>query len=237
MAASSRLPRSERPTPHCAGTRSGLPFSTTYVASSAALPFPNVLDRVDGAGRDEQDLSGLQRYRRLARRAGTPVRPRWSRRFLRPDGCAGGARAGGKIDAHLTTSRPGMLRSCRWRSVRVSPGAWARATSSTRALPIVSAANRRDSHGLHEDPPLDPGSPRDHRSDLNAARSSVTKKLRLLPRREVPALGELVVVDQLGIRLLRPAPRGLIELVREGAHGDRDGDVLRRRRSASLLSQ
>ena len=65
-------------------------------------------------------------------------------------------------------------------------------------------------------------------SDLNAARISRDEELRLLPGREVTALVELVVVDELGIRLLRPAPRGLIELVGKGAHGDRDGDALRR---------
>src|SRR3984893_6451641 len=51
--------------------------------------------------------------------------------------------------------------------------------------------------------------------------------LRLLPGREVAALVDLVVIDELGIRPLRPAPRGLIELVRKGAHRGRDGDVFR----------
>src|SRR4051794_13997799 len=46
--------------------------------------------------------------------------------------------------------------------------------------------------------------------------------LRLFPRREVPALFELVVVDEFGIRLLRPALRSLIKLVRESA--DRNGN-------------
>jgi hypothetical protein len=32
-------------------------------------------------------------------------------------------------------------------------------------------------------------------------------------------------MNEFGIRLLCPTPRGLIELVRKGAHGDRDGDV------------
>src|SRR6266513_1216423 len=34
-------------------------------------------------------------------------------------------------------------------------------------------------------------------------------------------------MDELGIRLLRPAPRGLIELLWKGAHRGRDGDVFR----------
>ena len=33
-------------------------------------------------------------------------------------------------------------------------------------------------------------------------------------------------MDELGIRPLCPTPRGLIELVRKDAHGNRDGDVL-----------
>jgi len=41
----------------------------------------------------------------------------------------------------------------------------------------------------------------------------------------VSALGQPAVVDQLGIGLLRPAPRSRIEFVREDAHGNRDGDV------------
>src|SRR5688500_17953302 len=42
----------------------------------------------------------------------------------------------------------------------------------------------------------------------------------------MPAFVELVVMDELGIRPLGPAPRAWIELVRKGAHGNRDGDVL-----------
>src|SRR5688500_9583024 len=52
------------------------------------------------------------------------------------------------------------------------------------------------------------------------------KQLWLLPRSEVPAPVEPVEMDELGIRLLGPAPRGWIELVRKDAHGNRDGDVL-----------
>src|ERR1700693_5900315 len=51
------------------------------------------------------------------------------------------------------------------------------------------------------------------------------KELRLLPRREVAAFVELVVVDEFGIGPLRPASRGRIDFVREGAHGDRDLDA------------
>ena len=47
----------------------------------------------------------------------------------------------------------------------------------------------------------------------------------MFPGSKVPALVELVVMDEFGIRPLRPAPRGWIEFVREDAHGHRDGDA------------
>jgi hypothetical protein len=49
--------------------------------------------------------------------------------------------------------------------------------------------------------------------------------LWLFPGRKVPALVDLVVMDQFGIRPLRPAPWSRIEFVREDAHGNRDGDA------------
>src|SRR5262249_1802004 len=57
----------------------------------------------------------------------------------------------------------------------------------------------------------------------------------LLPRREVSTLGQLVVVDELRVRLLRPTARCLIELVREGAHGDRDLDAPRVEETSSRM--
>src|SRR5213594_3902544 len=54
----------------------------------------------------------------------------------------------------------------------------------------------------------------------------IHQKLRLFPRRKVPALVELVVMDEPGIRPLRPAPRCSDDLVRKEAHRNRDGDVL-----------
>src|SRR5215217_2581483 len=54
----------------------------------------------------------------------------------------------------------------------------------------------------------------------------VDEQLRLFPGGEVPALVELVVVDQLGIGVLSPAARRLIELVGEDAHGHRDVHAL-----------
>jgi len=51
------------------------------------------------------------------------------------------------------------------------------------------------------------------------------KKLGLLPRSEVAAFVERVVIDQFVIRPICPTPRGLIDLARKDAHGSRDGDV------------
>ena len=42
----------------------------------------------------------------------------------------------------------------------------------------------------------------------------------------MPALVDLVVVDELGIGALGPTPRGLILLARKDTHRDRDGDAL-----------
>src|SRR6476661_4952334 len=53
----------------------------------------------------------------------------------------------------------------------------------------------------------------------------LAEELRLLPGRKVPAFVELVVMNELGIRPLGPAPWGRKEVVREGAHGDRDVDA------------
>ena len=53
------------------------------------------------------------------------------------------------------------------------------------------------------------------------------EQLRLLPGGEVPALVELVVVDELGIGRSAQLPRHCVELVGEDAHGHRDRDALR----------
>src|SRR5688572_31566806 len=60
---------------------------------------------------------------------------------------------------------------------------------------------------------------------LEAGTHFLRKKLRLLPGGEVTALRQLVVMDQLGIGPLRPAPRSRIKLVGEHAHRNRDGDA------------
>src|SRR5262245_57900037 len=67
------------------------------------------------------------------------------------------------------------------------------------------------------------------RSDLLAQRSETGAQLfredfRLFPSREVATFRHLVEMDQLGKHPLSPAARGWIELVREDAHGNRNGD-------------
>src|SRR5215204_2399904 len=52
------------------------------------------------------------------------------------------------------------------------------------------------------------------------------EELRLLPGREVVALVDLVEVDEVGIGLLGPTARRLIELTREDAHGGRNRGAL-----------
>src|SRR5215212_1243377 len=54
----------------------------------------------------------------------------------------------------------------------------------------------------------------------------VGEDLRLLPGRKVPALGDLVEMDEIVIREPSPAFWGRVELVRKGGHGNRQGDAL-----------
>ena len=73
------------------------------------------------------------------------------------------------------------------------------------------------------------------RRESEACANLFREELRLFPGREVPALVELVVVDQLGIRALCPAPRGLDRARRE-RRSRRPGSVTflgRRRRACS----
>ena len=53
----------------------------------------------------------------------------------------------------------------------------------------------------------------------------------------MPAPVVLVVVDEVGVRLLGPAPRGPVDLVGEDAHADRDGHALDVEKRGSLFSQ
>src|SRR5215510_7865650 len=65
------------------------------------------------------------------------------------------------------------------------------------------------------------------RAQRPEARANLFREdLGLLPGSEVTALVNLVVVDELGESLLRPAARSRIELVREDGHGNGDLDAL-----------
>src|SRR5215471_12594636 len=61
------------------------------------------------------------------------------------------------------------------------------------------------------------------------------EKLRLFPRRKMGTLREPVVVDELGISLLSPTLRCLVNLFGEGAHGDRDLDASRVEEASSQI--
>src|SRR5215211_2066060 len=57
----------------------------------------------------------------------------------------------------------------------------------------------------------------------------------LLPCGEVAAFVELVVIDEFGIRLLGPTPRGFILLARKHAHGDGYRDAFRVEKAAFIF--
>jgi hypothetical protein len=61
------------------------------------------------------------------------------------------------------------------------------------------------------------------------------EELRLLPRREVSALVDFVVVHEPGIGAFRPGPRELVDLIGKGADRDRD-DVVQETRLARVTS-
>src|SRR5687768_12521742 len=61
------------------------------------------------------------------------------------------------------------------------------------------------------------------------------EQARLFPRGEVAAFVELVVVDELRVCPLRPAPRCLVLLAGEHAHGHGNGDALGVEETALVL--
>src|SRR3954451_22940179 len=121
-------------------------------------------------------------------------------------------------------------------SVRVRRHA---AFSAVRAAPTAkTSCGRRRPEGGFRDNGSCPGSRRGRSGatrcrHLGLAQRSQARahlfyeEVRLLPCGEVPADGQSVVVDEVGIGLLCPTPRHLIELVREDAHRYRNGDALR----------
>src|ERR671917_2274946 len=64
-------------------------------------------------------------------------------------------------------------------------------------------------------------------AECSKRRSNLLREdLGLFPRREVAALVDRVEVDEVRIRLLRPASRRLVLLAGKDGYGDRHGDAL-----------
>src|SRR5262249_2629632 len=106
-----------------------------------------------------------------------------------------------------TISRPGALRSCRWRSVRVSPGSCMllvmppSVRSWLRTWPCRSAERAEGGSHLGRE------------------------EVRLLPGGEVAAPLDLVEVDERGVGRLDPAARRPEDLAGKGGEADRDRDA------------
>src|SRR5882724_7866944 len=63
-----------------------------------------------------------------------------------------------------------------------------------------------------------PSTPFNHLTQCFESRSKLRRKqLRLFPCGEVPAFGQSIVINELGIRFLCPATRGSVDLVGKGA--------------------
>src|SRR5882672_1594324 len=130
--------------------------------------------------------------------------------------CRGDACPGAISTIAWMVSRPGMLRSCRWRSMRLVVGCCASACSARPPAPMSAAtamirvvfmciSSVRRANG------------RERGTQLGR------EELGLLPRREVPAFVDLVEIAQVGIRAARPGLRGPIDVVRK--YGDSHGEL------------
>ena len=166
---------------------------------------------------------------------------------------SGGRPARGESTSTWMTSRPGMLRSCRWRSVRLIPGGcakrrlrgsakWGRerlATPATRCASCRSSLDQRAGAPGRCYRPFGSCSWLVSEFDRVAFRVPSRglaqrsergpelgrEELRLLPRREVAALVDLVEVDQVAIGAPGPCLRGAIDLPRKDRDGDRERDL------------
>jgi hypothetical protein len=116
-----------------------MPTGRTRKLQDMLLAAADVLRRVDHSGRDEQDVAGLERDRRL------PIQLILQHVFEKIDDLFARMRVPGRATPGAIetivwmASRPGVLRSCRWRSLRVTPGCCAYATL-VRAPAASSAA-------------------------------------------------------------------------------------------------
>ena len=68
--------------------------------------------------------------------------------------CLGNATPGAKSTRTWMTSRPGALRSCRWRSVRLIPGCCARASVQRQTASDDQHRYRHDSSRFHVESPF-----------------------------------------------------------------------------------
>src|SRR2546427_4900967 len=120
----------------------------------------------------------------------------------------------------LVAVAPAAFASLAWASAEANTPSWSAAIAMA-AVP----KNRRRSWSISSDirRPLLAGPSVLGPQRLEALADLCDEELGLFPCREVPAFREPIVMDELRIRLLRPAPGGLIELIRKGAHGGRDG--------------
>src|SRR4030095_14127587 len=136
--------------------------------------------------------------------------------------CLGEATPGSSSTRTWITSRPGTLRSCRWRSMRLKPGCWARAACSAKPMATSSSAAAVVPVALmctSVRPSMDERSKR--LTQLGC------EEVRLLPRGEVSAFVDLVEVNQVGIGAPRPRLRGSIDVFRKYRNGDGELDLAR----------
>src|SRR5687768_101667 len=130
------------------------------------------------------------------------------------------------VTARPNRTRPGVgvTRSWMWQRCR-----WSRPMASTRsavARPSIECttapyAALRANWLAAWSPPTSGSSHRAERCP-----ELLREELGLLPGGKVAALVDLIEVDEVGVRLLRPTPRRLILLAGKDAHGHRNGDAL-----------
>src|SRR5262245_33358009 len=163
--------------------------------------------------------------------------------------CQGAVTPGAMSMRAWRASRPGTLRSWRCRSVRVTPGTEPCIGCIAIAFPAITAAavaaridirrsiidlqssKFKDAGGWGRSPPASLRS-----ADRLERRPQLpSENHRLLPGGKVTALFGVMVVDEVGVGLLGPAPRRLILLARENADRHRDLDALRVEEAALIF--
>src|SRR5215831_13221209 len=122
----------------------------------------------------------------------------------------GAVTPGSKSTRTWMASRPGMLRSWRWRSVRLTPACCAGVVASSIAATSIPVAIM-----------LPPTSALAGQAKRPKCFSKLAREqLRLLPGREVAAFVDFVEIGQVGISTMSPRIRRTVDVF--GEHGDRD---------------